>query len=68
MDGTTAGNGPGPRTMIPVVKDYVLAGEDQVAVDAVAAKMMGFDPMALPFIALSHHVGSGSGTRATSRS
>ena len=25
MDGTTAGNGPGPRTMIPVVKDYMLA-------------------------------------------
>ena len=25
MDGTTAGNGPGPRTMFPVVKDYMLA-------------------------------------------
>ena len=47
MDGTTAGNGPGPRTMIPVVKDYMLASSDQVAIDAVAAKMMGFDPMSL---------------------
>src|SRR5580692_11387729 len=54
MDGTTAGNGPGPRTMIPVVKDYMLAGEDQVAIDAVAAKMMGFDPMALEFIQVAH--------------
>ena len=25
MDGTTAGNGPGPRTMFPVIKDYMLA-------------------------------------------
>ena len=47
MDRTTAGNGPGPRTMIPVVKDYMLASADQVAIDAVAAKMMGFDPMSL---------------------
>ena len=45
MDGTTAGNGPGPRTMYPVVKNVMLASADQVAIDAVAAKMMGFDPM-----------------------
>src|SRR5215469_1928891 len=54
MDGTTAGNGPGPRTMIPVVKDYMLASDDQVAIDAVAAKMMGFDPMSLEFIKVAH--------------
>jgi uncharacterized protein (DUF362 family) len=54
MDGTTAGNGPGPRTMYPVVKDYMLAGEDQVAIDAVAAKMMGFDPMSLEYIKVAH--------------
>ena len=54
MDGTTAGNGPGPRTMIPVIKDYMLAGSDQVAIDAVAAKMMGFDPMQLEFIRVAH--------------
>ena len=36
MDGTTAGNGPGPRTMIPVVRDVMLASSDQVAIDAVA--------------------------------
>ncbi len=54
-DGTTAGNGPGPRTMIPVVKDYMLASEDQVAIDAVAAKMMGFDPMKLEFINVAHN-------------
>jgi uncharacterized protein (DUF362 family) len=54
MDGTTAGNGPGPRTMIPVVKDYMLASADQVAIDAVAAKMMGFDPMSLEYIRVAH--------------
>lgn len=54
MDGTTAGNGPGPRTMFPVIKDYMLASNDQVAIDAVAAKMMGFDPMSLEFIRVAH--------------
>jgi uncharacterized protein (DUF362 family) len=54
MDGTTAGNGPGPRTMIPVVKNVMLAAEDQVAIDAVAAKLMGFDPMSLEFIRVAH--------------
>jgi uncharacterized protein (DUF362 family) len=61
MDGTTCGNGPGPRTMFPVVKDYVLASEDQVAIDAVAAKMMGFDPMTLEFIKVAHDDGLGVG-------
>ena len=54
MDGTTAGNGPGPRTMFPVVKDYMLASDDQVAIDAVAAKMMGFDPLSLEYIKVAH--------------
>lgn len=54
MDGTTAGNGPGPRTMFPVIKNYMLASADQVAIDAVAAKMMGFDPMGLEFINVAH--------------
>ena len=54
MDGTTAGNGPGPRTMEPVVKDYILASADQVAIDAVAAKMMGFDPLSIGYIRIGH--------------
>jgi uncharacterized protein (DUF362 family) len=61
MDGTTAGNGPGPRTMIPVTKNVMLASADQVAIDAVAAKLMGFDPMSLPFIRLAHEDGLGVG-------
>jgi uncharacterized protein (DUF362 family) len=61
MDGTTAGNGPGPRTMFPVVKDYMLASADQTAIDAVAAKLMGFDPMALEYIKVAHDDGLGVG-------
>lgn len=61
MDGTTAGNGPGPRTMKPVIKDYMLASSDQVAIDAVAAKMMGFDPLSLEYIRVAHDDGLGVG-------
>jgi len=61
MDGTTCGNGPGPRTMIPVDKDYMLASADQVAIDAVAAKMMGFDPLKIKYIRLAHEAGLGCG-------
>src|SRR5438132_504422 len=61
MDGTTCGNGPGPRTMFPVVKDYMLASEDQVAIDAIAAKMMGFDPMTIDYIRYAHEDGLGVG-------
>lgn len=58
-DGTTAGNGPGPRTLQPIVKNYMLASADQVAIDAVAAKMMGFDPMQIEYIRLAHEAGLG---------
>ncbi len=61
MDGTTAGSGPGPRTMTPHVKNYILASSDQVAIDAVAAKMMGFNPMDLPYIRLAHEQKLGCG-------
>lgn len=61
MDGTFAGDGPGPRCMVPLVKNYILASGDMVAIDAVAAKMMGFDPLSIPFIRLAHERGLGSG-------
>ncbi len=61
MDGTFAGDGPGPRCMVPHVKNYILASADQVAIDAVAAKMMGFDPMSLKFIRLAAEDGLGAG-------
>ena len=61
MDGTFAGDGPGPRCMVPHVKNVVLASADQVAIDAVAARLMGFDPMAIRFIRLAHDAGLGCG-------
>jgi len=60
MDGTLCGSGPGPRTMVPVEKDYLLAGSDSVAIDAVAARMMGFDPMSIPYLRLAHEDGLGT--------
>ena len=61
MDGTTAGSGPGPRTLIPHQKDVILASADQVAIDAVAARMMGFDPLQMPYIAHATQRGLGQG-------
>jgi len=61
MDATFAGDGPGPRCMVPHVKDYILASGDMVAIDAVAAKMMGFDPLSIRFIRLAHEAGLGCG-------
>ena len=59
MDGTFAGDGPGPRAMRWHIKNRILASADQVAIDAVAAHMMGFDPMELKFLRLAHERGLG---------
>jgi hypothetical protein len=61
MDGTTAGNGAGPRMVQPEVKNVILASPDQVAIDAVAANLMGFDPLGIPYIRLAHEQGLGVG-------
>ncbi|MEK7226927.1 MAG: DUF362 domain-containing protein, partial [Bacteroidota bacterium] len=61
MDGTVAGDGAGPRTMIPKIKNYLLASGDQVAIDAISAKMMGYDPLKIKFIKLAHDRGLGMG-------
>ncbi|MBN2464424.1 DUF362 domain-containing protein, partial [candidate division WOR-3 bacterium] len=61
MDGTTAGDGQGPRTLKPLIKNVILASGDQVAIDAVSAKLMGFDPMSIKYIRLAHEAGLGVG-------
>jgi len=61
MDATVCGNGPGPRTMMPIEKGLILAGSDCVALDAVAARIMGFDPMKIDYIRLAHEDGLGTG-------
>jgi len=61
MDGTLAGEGPGPRAMRVRPANLILASADQVAIDAVAAKIMGFDPLSIRFIRLAHEMGLGCG-------
>jgi len=62
MDGTFAGDGPGPRCMMPFVKNVILASSDMVAIDAVAAKLMGFDPLRdVKCIRIAHELGLGCG-------
>ena len=61
MDGTVCGNGAGPRTMIPEIKNIILAGADSVAIDAVAAGLMGFEPLNIPYIRMAHEMGLGCG-------
>ena len=59
MDGTVCGDGAGPRTMQPVIGNVILASADQVAIDAVAARMMGFDPLAIPYLRMAAEMGYG---------
>lgn len=61
MDATVCGDGAGPRTMVPKIKNFVLASGDSVAIDAVAAKMMGYNPMEIPYIRMCDEMGLGVG-------
>jgi len=61
MDGTVCGDGAGPRTMVPKVQNVILASGDSVAIDAIAAKIMGFEPMEVPYLRMAHERGLGVG-------
>jgi uncharacterized protein (DUF362 family) len=61
MDGCVCGNGAGPRVMDPFMGNIILAGEDQVAIDAVSAKIMGFEPLKIDYIKMAHDKGLGLG-------
>jgi len=61
MDGTVCGDGAGPRTMTPHSKNIILASADSVAIDSIAAKLMGFDPLSIPYIRMCHERGLGIG-------
>ena len=61
MDGSFAGDGPGPRAMRWHEKNILLASADQVAIDAVSAKLQGFDPLSLRFIRKAHQLDLGVG-------
>ena len=64
MDGSIAGDGPGPRAMRPQIANLLLASNDMVAIDATAARLMGIDPMSLKYIRLAHEAGLGVGDPA----
>ncbi len=59
MDGTVMGDGAGPRTMVPRVGNLILASSDQVAIDSIAAKIMGFDPLSIPYLRMCEERGLG---------
>ncbi|MEO0102861.1 MAG: DUF362 domain-containing protein [candidate division WOR-3 bacterium] len=59
MDGTVCGDGAGPRTMIPYIGNLILASFDSVAIDAVAAKIMGFEPLKIDYLRIAHEMGLG---------
>ncbi len=61
MDGTFAGDGPGPRAMRWHEKDILLASADQVATDAVSVKLQGFNPLDIAFIRRAHEMELGVG-------
>ncbi|MGQ9525810.1 MAG: DUF362 domain-containing protein [Armatimonadota bacterium] len=60
MDGCVCGNGAGPRTMEPVIGNFILASGDSVAIDAIAARMMGFDPLKIPYLRMAEEKGLGT--------
>lgn len=59
MDGTVSLEGDGPKSGIPKVTDLVLASSDPVAIDSIAAKIMGFDPNKIEHLQLCAQKGIG---------
>lgn len=60
MDGTTVGKGSGPRAMEWEEKNYILASGDSVAIDAISAKMMGFNPLSIRYLSLGQKLDLGT--------
>jgi len=60
IDGTVAGDDAGPRTMKPRVLNLILASRDPVAIDSISAKIMGFEPMKIPYLKICHELGLGT--------
>lgn len=60
MDGTVGLEGNGPKSGIPKEMGLVLAGGDLVAIDHVAARVMGFDPTHIDHLQLCASEGLGT--------
>lgn len=50
VDAIIAGEGNGPKSPDPIKMGYLIWGENPVAIDAVCARLMGFDPFKIPSI------------------
>jgi uncharacterized protein (DUF362 family) len=59
LDGFVAMHREGPRHGTPIGLGVAVAGTDPVAVDAVGAATMGFDPMGIGYLKLAHDAGLG---------
>jgi len=60
MDGTVAGEGSGPRAMNWKRADLILASKDLVALDSVAARVMGLSPAKIEFLRLGEKLKLGT--------
>jgi len=56
VDAILAGEGNGPLTPEPINMGYIICGSNPVAIDAVCAVLMGFDPKKIPSIAKAFDV------------
>ena len=64
VDGTVAMEGKGPTLGNPKKMNCIICGKDPVAVDSVAARIMGFNPSKIPHLkyAAKHGVGTKAAT------
>jgi len=58
-DGAFSGDGPGPRAMRINEKNIIVGGYDQVAVDSVVSKLMGFDPLKIKKLKIAEELSLG---------
>lgn len=65
LDGFVGMEGEGPVSGSPVAMGVALAGLDYVAVDAVAATLMGFNPRDVGYLFYAEQMGLGMGDLAT---
>ena len=59
IDGTVGGDAWGPLSCTPVGFQTVVASNDVVAADAIACRLMGYDPMDIVHIKIAHEEGLG---------
>lgn len=59
MDGSVVGYGAGPRAMEWKGTNLILGSNDEVALDSIASKVIGFDPLKIKYLSLGKKLGLG---------